>query len=93
MLNIPCPWCGPRGDHEFVNGGEAGVIRPKDPASAEDARWAAYLYHRSNDRGAVSERWLHRFGCGQWFIVERDARTHEILKSEPLRSPASSAGA
>ncbi|MDE0284484.1 MAG: sarcosine oxidase subunit delta, partial [Gammaproteobacteria bacterium] len=27
MLLIPCPWCGPRNEDEFLNGGEADKRR------------------------------------------------------------------
>ena len=30
MLNIPCPWCGPRDETEFHYGQEAGVEYPEN---------------------------------------------------------------
>ena len=76
MLQINCPYCGTRDEVEFVFGGESGVARP-DP-SVGDGEWAHYLFNRSNLKGLQRERWFHRFGCGQWFEVNRDTVTHDI---------------
>jgi heterotetrameric sarcosine oxidase delta subunit len=81
MLLIPCPWCGPRDEVEFVCGGPAGIARPAAPEAASDAEWSRYLHERENPRGLARERWLHRHGCGQWFLVERDTATHAIAGS------------
>ena len=81
MLRIPCPYCGTRDQSEFRFGGEATIVRPADPAAATDEEWADYLFYRDNVRGVHQERWLHGFGCRQWFLVERDTVTHEILGS------------
>jgi len=82
MLLIPCPYCGPRSDHEFVWGGEADIRRPD--ANASDSEWADYLFMRRNIRGACAERWLHALGCRQWFILERDTYSHEIGSSRSV---------
>jgi sarcosine oxidase subunit delta len=82
MLLIPCPWCGPRNDSEFVAGGEAHVVRPDDGVS--DHRWGEYLYFRSNIKGVQAERWFHSHGCRRWFNVVRDTVTHEIAGSAPM---------
>ena len=29
--------------------------------------------------GVQREWWVHRSGCGDWFIAERDTRTNEVL--------------
>lgn len=76
MLQIKCPYCGIRDETEFVFGGEADVQRPGE--SASDSEWSQYLFMRSNAKGIQRERWFHRFGCGQWFKVERNTVTHEI---------------
>ncbi len=75
MLLIPCPWCGPRSEHEFGFGGEPAV-RPQ--SSASDTEWADYLYMRTNPKGRNTELWCHSAGCGQWFVMERDTVTHAI---------------
>lgn len=80
MLIIPCPWCGPRGEAEFAWGGEP-AIRPIPAPEVSDARWADYLYHRTNAKGANRELWCHSAGCGQWFLLERDTATHAIAAS------------
>lgn len=87
MLNIPCPWCGLRNEIEFVCGGEADIMRPADPCAVDDDDWAQYLFFRQNVKGAASERWLHRFGCGQWFTLSRNTRTHEIIGSGRAVAP------
>ncbi len=76
MLLINCPWCGPRGEHEFSCGGESHIARPA--LASTDAEWSDYLYFRKNPKGEHLERWRHDFGCRQWFNVARDTRTHAI---------------
>lgn len=78
MLLIECPWCGPRTEEEFWCGGESHIVRPTLSLDISDAKWAKYLYYRKNTKGVEFERWLHRYGCGQWFNVARDTVTHEI---------------
>jgi heterotetrameric sarcosine oxidase delta subunit len=74
---IPCPVCGPRDHEEFAYGGDATVVRPAiDEKDA--ARWAAYVYDRSNPRGAHEEHWHHLHGCRQWMTVTRDTQTHKV---------------
>jgi sarcosine oxidase subunit delta len=67
-----------RDQSEFTFGGEASIVRPADPEATSDQEWADYLFYRDNVRGMHRERWLHSFGCRQWFLVERDTVTHEI---------------
>lgn len=88
MLLIACPWCGPRAEIEFRYGGEAGIVRPADPAAADDAAWAGYLFMRANPKGALRERWQHEAGCRRWMIVERDTVTHRIAAVAPIGGPA-----
>ena len=78
MLLIPCPWCGPRDECEFVYGGEAHIKRPENPDALSDAEWADYLFMRTNPKGRHHERWIHMQGCGRWFNVVRDTVTHDI---------------
>jgi len=80
---IQCPWCGEREHTEFRFGGEATVMRPSRPESATDEEWADYLFYRDNIKGVHNERWVHVWGCRQWFTLVRDTATHEILCSEP----------
>jgi sarcosine oxidase subunit delta len=49
-----------------------------------DTEWAGYLFYRENPRGLLNERWVHSYGCGQWFELARDTVTHEIKHSAPL---------
>lgn len=86
MLSLDCPWCGARPETEFRCGGEAHVQRP-DPATASDAEWAGYLFHRTNPRGAHEERWVHVHGCGRWFHVERDTVSDRIARVSRLDAP------
>jgi sarcosine oxidase subunit delta len=72
MLLIPCPICGPRPELEFSYGGEANLVRPRDPSSVSDQDWAAFLYARSNPKGTHRERWRHVHGCGRFFSVARN---------------------
>jgi len=84
MLRIPCPYCGVRDQVEFRFGGESQVRRPADPAQLSDAEWADYLFYRDNPRGPHQERWVHSYGCRQWFHLVRDTLTHEIIKSSRI---------
>lgn len=78
MFLIECPHCGPRDESEFTCGGEAHLLRPRDPDALDDAQWAEYLFMRTNPRGPHHERWVHTQGCRRWFNVRRDTVTHRI---------------
>lgn len=79
MLQITCPWCGPRDESEFSYGGEAHIVRPADPYALSDAEWADYLFKRTNPKGRHREQWCHSHGCRRWFNVERDTVSYKIL--------------
>tara|TARA_B100000902_G_scaffold132192_1_gene130869 strand:- start:1365 stop:1652 length:288 start_codon:yes stop_codon:yes gene_type:complete len=81
MLLINCPWCGERDETEFSYGGEAGIVRPKNPEILSDEEWADYLFMRKNTKGIFTEQWNHSSGCRQWFLVKRDTVTYKILDS------------
>jgi sarcosine oxidase subunit delta len=84
MLRIPCPYCGLRDQVEFHFGGEDTARRPANPEAVSDAQWADYLFYRDNRKGLHRERWVHQFGCRQWFTVDRDTLTHDIVSSAPI---------
>ena len=44
------------------------------------------LIYLHNERGISRERWLHRYGCQQWFNVVRDTVTHAVRGSYSMRS-------
>jgi sarcosine oxidase, subunit delta len=87
MLLIECPWCGPRQDTEFSYGGEAGIVRPKNPSGLSDEEWAQYLYVRNNRRGNHLEQWCHSSGCRRWFQVVRDTATNQIFGVYKIGDP------
>lgn len=87
MLEIPCPFCGPRPQLEFTFGGQSAIARPQPPEAVSDRQWAEYLFFRDNPRGGHFERWCHRQGCGLWFNVLRDTLTHEIRSVAPIDAP------
>ena len=82
MLNIDCPYCGPRAEIEFRCGGETHIQRPgplnPELGEADDAAWGDYLYTRANPKGEHLERWVHSAGCQRWFNVARNTVTHRI---------------
>ena len=78
MLLIKCPWCGERDQSEFSCGGEAHIVRPKDPYALSDDEWADYLFKRANTKGPHAEMWNHSSGCRRWFNVVRDTVTYRI---------------
>lgn len=79
MLHISCPYCGPRAEIEFRCGGQGHIARPGPHTNVSDEVWAQYLFYRDNPKGVHNERWLHRFGCRQWFNISRDTATHRIV--------------
>lgn len=79
MLHLPCPYCGPRDEHEFSYGGEAHIARPDSSWTLSDPDWGDYVFNRTNPKGAHAERWCHSHGCGRWFNALRDTATHAIL--------------
>ncbi len=83
MQIFPCPFCGPREEHEFLFAAEAGKVRPEPAESVSDAEWAAYLYHNEAPRGRANEVWYH-LTCGAYFLMERDTVTRQILDSQAL---------
>ena len=90
MLLIACPWCGPRDEIEFRCGGQTHITRPGPHCSDED--WGRYLFERLNTRGAHLERWVHAYGCRQWFNVARDTVSHRILAVYRMGEAAPGAG-
>ena len=82
MLTIICPFCGPRNEIEFVHGGPSKKQRPEDTSSFDDAAWIEYLTVPPNPLGPVRENWWHVRGCGSWFTIIRDTRSHDILDDE-----------
>ena len=78
MILIDCPYCGEREQSEFTNGGEAHVIRPKNPEALSDKEWGQYVFYRSNPKGIFYERWNHSHGCRKWFNMVRDTSNDEI---------------
>ncbi len=79
MLQLTCPWCGPRDETEYHYGGQAHVPYPENPGDLSDREWAEYLFFRDNPKGPFAERWSHSVGCRRWFNVVRDTATYEVL--------------
>ena len=79
MLLINCPYCGPRPEIEFANGGEAHISRPPNPALVDDDQWAEFLFMRSNPKGVHHERWRHTHGCARFFNAVRDTLSDRFL--------------
>jgi heterotetrameric sarcosine oxidase delta subunit len=72
---LTCPNCGVREVTDFAFGGEQN---PRPLAAPSLRELGRYNYFRRNVAGAQQEWWLHRSGCGEWFIAERDTRTNEV---------------
>jgi sarcosine oxidase subunit delta len=73
---LTCPNCGVREVADFGFGGE---VAPRPKSRPESMReLASYTYFRRNVAGVQREWWVHRSGCGQWFLAERDTRTNEV---------------
>lgn len=80
MLELNCPWCGPRNQSEFGYGGEAHIVRPLNPEQLSDVEWGEYLFMRDNPKGLAREQWVHAAGCRRWFNVERDTVTYRVVR-------------
>jgi sarcosine oxidase subunit delta len=78
---LTCPNCGVREVTDFAYGGELNP-RPKSAPSLREL--GEYNYFRRNVAGVQQEWWLHRSGCGEWFIAERDTRTNEVHWTRPV---------
>jgi sarcosine oxidase subunit delta len=89
-MRIKCPYCGERGNEEFVYHGDATVVRPDGqipdgPDSPAWNAWMDYVYLRDNPMGLHRELWYHSAGCHAWLVVTRDVRNHAIAAVEPAR--------
>jgi sarcosine oxidase subunit delta len=82
MLNIKCPHCGNRDEHEFIYGGDIRKVRPDDPASVSLTDWSKYIYTVPNKKGWCSELWWHVRGCRQWITAYRNTATNEMKTIE-----------
>ncbi|MEM9603655.1 MAG: sarcosine oxidase subunit delta [Pseudomonadota bacterium] len=83
MQRFLCPFCGERDETEFHFGAEAGRHRP-EPADRVDAdAWYRYLHAQAAPRGPAREVWVH-LSCGEFFLMERDTVTREVLGSSAL---------
>ncbi|HEV7845815.1 MAG TPA: sarcosine oxidase subunit delta [Thermoleophilaceae bacterium] len=76
-----CPNCGPREVTDFGYGGELNPRPKKTPTLRE---LGEYNYFRRNVAGVQREWWVHRSGCGDWFIAERDTRTNQVHWTKPV---------
>lgn len=88
MLQIDCPYCGTRDEHEFAYAREAHIRRPTNQDQLSDEEWADYLFMRKNPKGIHFERWMHAKGCRRYFNVARHTVTHEILAVYEMGKPA-----
>ena len=88
MLQITCPYCGTRDEHEFSYAHEAHIARPSNQDQMSDQEWAEYLFMRKNPKGIHFERWMHAKGCRRYFNVARHTVTHEILTTYEMGKPA-----
>lgn len=87
MLQIPCPFCGPRDHAEFAYGGDASRSRPPE-GETDIATWSAYVFLRDNPRGRHQEYWQHVHGCRMWLCVTRDTVDQTIDSVVPGREHA-----
>jgi heterotetrameric sarcosine oxidase delta subunit len=78
---LTCPNCGTREVTDFSFGGE---LNPRPKGSPSLRELGEYNYFRRNVAGVQREWWLHRSGCGEWFIAERDTRTNEVHWTRPV---------
>jgi heterotetrameric sarcosine oxidase delta subunit len=77
---LTCPNCGVREVTDFAFGGE---LNPRPKAAPSLRELGEYNYFRENVAGVQQEWWLHRSGCGEWFIAERNTLTNEVHWTAP----------
>lgn len=82
-MRIVCPHCGERPVEEFTALGAADVRRPE--GSTDMQEWIDYVYFRENAFGTHRELFYHGGGCRQWLVVERDTRSHAVVRAVPAR--------
>ncbi len=87
MFVIRCPYCGERDLSEFSYGGEAHIARPAHGEAMSDADWAGYVFHRTNPKGVLAERWNHQAACRRWFNMLRNTATDDILAVYKVGEP------
>jgi heterotetrameric sarcosine oxidase delta subunit len=88
---LECPNCGSREVTDFGFGGEVSPRPAERPSFRELNR---YVYFRRNVAGVQREWWVHRSGCRQWFLAERDTRSNEVKWTAlPEDAPAQEAAA
>ena len=86
MMQLTCPWCGPRDETEFaLRRRRRHIARPALAATTRTG--ADYLFFRDNPKGVHLERWRHAYGCGQWFNIARDTVTHDVLAVYRMGDP------
>ena len=93
MLQITCPWCGPRAESEFSCGGEAHIARPLDTDALDDKQWGDYLFMRKNPKCQHFEQWHLSQGCRRWFNAERDTVTYRFKQFYKPAEQAQGVGA
>jgi heterotetrameric sarcosine oxidase delta subunit len=86
---LTCPNCGIREVTDFAYGGE---LNPRPKAQPSLRELGEYNYFRRNVAGVQQEWWLHRSGCGEWFIAERDTRTNDVHWTAPVHEVFGTAG-
>ena len=77
---LTCPYCGPR---EVTDFGFCGELNPRPKSAPSLRELGEYNYFRRNVAGVQQEWWLHRSGCGEWFIAERNTLTNEVHWTAP----------
>jgi sarcosine oxidase, subunit delta len=79
MIQLLCPWCGPRNVAEFKHHGE--VTKRPDVTTTTPEEWRRYLYFRRNACDWVEENWYHTAGCRRFFRISRHTSTNETRQS------------
>lgn len=88
MMQIHCPWCGPRNATEFHHHGPSSSRPQVGTTTAE--QWRRFLYIHDNPLGDVTETWYHGSGCRRFFQVVRDTLTNVQTRpaaAEPESTP------
>jgi len=87
MQRFPCPFCGERDEREFHFAAEAGKTRPDTTETIDADTWAQYLYHQNNEKGVVTEVWMHKT-CREVFLLKRNSVSMDVVDSIALRKAA-----
>jgi sarcosine oxidase subunit delta len=78
MNQLTCPFCGPRGLHEYE------FRKTRESVTSSDF---ANVYLRVDSLDLSTEYWQHVLGCRGWLLIRRNPSTGAVLDISALPAP------